>query len=287
MARPNHPIIATPGVPIWNAVMDDLFVALNSALTRFGREPEMEVLRCPPVLSREVFERSGFAISLPQLFGSIHSFCGDSSQHERLTTAIAQGTDWSPELTATSFVLTPAACYPVYPLHTGLLPPSGATVDVSSFCFRHEPSDEIGRFVAFQQREFVMLGELALVQDWFDQWKNRALAFASELLGLTARLEVASDPFFGGGGRLLGARQREQHLKFEVVAPIEGRSIAIASCNYHRDRFGQAFRIQAGSSPAHTACVGFGIERFGLALLSQHGDDPELWPQHVKRQLSL
>lgn len=33
---------------------------------------------------------------------------------------------------------------------------------------------------------------------------------------------------------------------------------------------------------AHSACVGFGLERIELALLRSHGLDPEPWPVDVR-----
>ena len=39
-------------------------------------------------------------------------------------------------------------------------------------------------------------------------------------LGLDADFDVAADPFFGRGGRMLAASQREQALKFEILVQI-------------------------------------------------------------------
>jgi seryl-tRNA synthetase len=101
---------------------------------------------------------------------------------------------------------------------------------------------------------------------------------------------VANDPFFGRGGRVMKATQREQELKYELVVPITSREkpTAVASCNYHVDHFGVAFDIRtADGEVAHTACVGFGYERIALALFNTHGMDPDLWPQDIKRVLEL
>ena len=61
----------------------------------------------------------------------------------------------------TEVVLTPAACYPVYPTLTGTLPPEGRLVDVVTFVYRHEPSDDPARLQMFRQREYVRIGEPA------------------------------------------------------------------------------------------------------------------------------
>ena len=47
---------------------------------------------------------------------------------------------------------------------------------------------------------------------------------------------------------------------------------ACVSFNYHRDLFGRSWGIRTSiGEAAHTACVGFGVERITLALLKHHG----------------
>ena len=75
----------------------------------------------------------------------------------------------------------------------------------------------------------------------------------------------------------MAATQREQALKYELVVPIAslGRSRPRRLLNYHLDHFGQTFGIKtADGRDAHTACVGFGLERIALALFKTHGFDP-------------
>jgi seryl-tRNA synthetase len=100
---------------------------------------------------------------------------------------------------------------------------------------------------------------------------------------------VAADPFFGRAGRLLAASQREQALKFEILAPVRGpEPTAIASFNYHRDHFAATYGItMEDGEVAHTACLGFGLERVVLALLAEHGYALAEWPAEVRRELEL
>ena len=86
------------------------------------------------------------------------------------------------------------------------------------------------------------------------------------------------------------ATQREQNLKYELVVPItsEEEPTAITSCNYHLDHFGAAFGIRTSDGAvAHTACIGFGLERVALALFRTHGLDPDRWPTEVRSVLQL
>ena len=109
-------------------------------------------------------------------------------------------------------------------------------------------------------------------------------------VGLNVESVVANDPFFGRGGRMMAAAQKEQDLKFELVHPVATteKLTAITSCNYHLDHFGHSFDIRTSDDQyAHTACIGFGLERIALALFMTHGFDPDHWPSDVKSVLAL
>jgi seryl-tRNA synthetase len=101
---------------------------------------------------------------------------------------------------------------------------------------------------------------------------------------------IANDPFFGRGGKVQKVRQREQDLKYEFVIPIcsDEKPTAIGSCNYHLDHFGAAFDIKShGGEVAHSACVGFGLERVALALFKTHGLKLGGWPEDVRDVLGI
>jgi seryl-tRNA synthetase len=252
-------------------------------------EDRAEIMRFPPILNRAHFERSGYLKSFPQLAGAIHSFGGNEQAHREVLQAVDDGGNWSAGFPAAEVVLTPAACYPVYPTLAGMLPPGGRLVDVMSYCFRHEPSDDAGRMQMFRMREHVRAATPDIVIAWREMWLDRAQSLAAAL-GLDARVEVASDPFFGRGGKLLAVNQRDQRLKLEILAPLSNaeRPSAIISLNYHQDHFGDLFGIRAADATvAHTSCVGFGLERIALALFRHHGFDRSRWPAAVRGALQL
>ena len=78
--------------------------------------------------------------------------------------------------------------------------------------------------------------------------------------------------------------QREQKLKYELVLPICSveAPTALMSFNYHQDHFGLLFDIETSEGKvAHTACVGFGLERIALAMFKTHGPVMAEWPAAV------
>jgi seryl-tRNA synthetase len=275
-----------PGVYGRSALFEDIIERFDRYVTRVGKPDEPSVVRFPPLLNRKHFETSGYLKNMPQLAGTIHSFEGGQQEHVALIQALERGDDWGAQQRMTDLVLTPAACYPLYPTLKGEQPREGRLVDVFSYCFRHEPSHDPARMQMFRMREYVRIGRPDDVRSWRSKWLDRGLAMM-RALGLEAQIALANDPFFGRSGKLLAASQREQELKYELVVPITSveQPTAVLSFNYHQDLFGGLYDIRIEREAAHTGCVGFGMERVALALLKTHGLSPQSWPSHVKEAL--
>lgn len=272
-----------------SGTFESIAQAFDDLVTRTGAAEQPEVIRFPPAITRAVFETSGYLSSFPQLAGSIHSFQGGDKEHLALMATIEAKGDWTKTQTATQVVAAPAACYPLYPTLAarGPLKADGALVDLQSWCFRHEPSLEPTRMQFFRMHEYVRAGTPEQVTAFRESWLTRGKAMM-ESLGLPLKMDIANDPFFGRAGRMLVNNQRSQNLKFELLVPVtsEESPTACLSFNYHQDKFGLSFGLkQASGEPAHTACVGFGIERVALALLATHGYEPKAWPQSVRSAL--
>lgn len=272
-----------------SGVFEDVIARFDAAITRIGGADGAEVIRFPPGMNRALFEKSGYLKSFPNLAGTIHAFDGTDGDHATLLERLAAGEDWTQKQKLTEVVLAPAACYPLYPViaRRGKLPEAGRLVDLNSYCFRHEPSKDPARMQMFRMREYVRIGTPEQVTEFRQLWLDRGQALI-ESLALPFHLDVANDPFFGRAGRLLANNQRDQRLKFELLVPIESveKPTACLSFNYHQDHFGATWGIRtAADETAHTACVGFGMERVALALFKHHGLDPQDWPDRARRTL--
>ena len=268
-------------------VFEDILQKFNDLVSRVAKPDGAQELMFPPVLPRNLIEKLGYLDNFPQLAGSIDSFTGNDMQARELSSRVNAGQRWEDLLGPTEVMLTPAACYPVYPMFSGLLPNGGRLVTVLGWVFRHEPSDEPTRLQSFRMREFIRIGKPEVVLAWRDAWLQRGLDLLRGL-GLSAQSDVASDPFFGRVGKMMAANQVDQRLKFEIMVPVISREkpTAICSFNWHQDHFSSTFGIRnADSSIAHTACLGFGLERVTLALIKTHGFHPESWPGVVRDQL--
>jgi seryl-tRNA synthetase len=278
-----------PGVYGRGGDFEDVRERVAALVTRAAAVEQPEQLRFPPILARSDLETVGYLKSFPHLAGSIFAFNGTEAQATEQYERASRHEDWSEFQGMTDLVLTPAACYPVYPAIAarGRLAPGGVTIDAGgAYVFRREPSADPARLQMFHQRELVRIGEPQLVRAWRDEWRERAVELLAGI-GLKVKLDLASDPFFGRSGRMLTASQREQQLKFEVLTQIAGPdATAVASFNYHQDHFASAYGIElADGEGAHTACLGFGLERITIALFRTHGFDIPAWPAEVCSRL--
>ena len=268
-----------------DARLEAVIEGVDRLVLRAGMADGAASLRFPPTIPRDVLERSDYLRSFPHLTGTVHGFTGGEHEHAELLERLEQGTGWWRGLQATDVVLTPAACYPVYPVLAGTLPREGRLVDVCSQVFRREPSDDPTRMQAFRMHEQVCAGSAEQCLAHRDRWVDRGLALL-HALEVPGKVRPANDPFFGRAGRMLASSQRELELKLELVVPIAGSPTACASFNYHQDHFGAAFGIHtARGAVAHTSCIGFGLERMALALLWHHGTRPDRWPRPVRELL--
>jgi seryl-tRNA synthetase len=278
------------GVYARTAAFEDVVAGLASLISRH-REPETEVLRFPPVMSRRQLEKSGYLKSFPHFLGCICCLNGPEAEVRGAVERFEADQDWTPALSAADLVLSPAACYPVYPVvaSRGEVPSEGLKFDVAGDCFRREPSKELDRMQSFRMREYVCIGTPAQVEDFRQRWMSWAPDFAGRL-GLTCKIEQASDAFFGRGGKLMAMSQIEQALKFELLVPVRsaGESTACMSFNNHRDHFGTAWNLRNGAGQVvYTGCVAFGMDRLALALFATHGVELARWPASVRETLRI
>src|ERR1700722_7913396 len=131
--------MGTDGVYARTALYEDMVDRLAALITR-NREAGTEVMRFPPVMNRAQLEKSGYLKSFPNLLGCV---CGLHGTEREINDAVSRfdaGGDWTTSLSPADLVLSPAACYPVYPIAAsrGALPKGGLRFDVAADCFRAE-----------------------------------------------------------------------------------------------------------------------------------------------------
>ncbi len=282
--------LGVDGVYARTALYSSVLERLEAYITR-QRAEQTELLRFPPVMSRQQLEKSGYLKSFPNLLGCVCALHGsEASIRNAVENQAAEG-DWTRSLSASDLVLSPAACYPVYPLVAarGPLPAGGLQFDIEADVFRHEPSRSLDRLQSFRMREFVRIGSPDTIVAFREHWLQRAPELAADL-ALPFTIDVANDPFFGRVGQMMAVSQRQQALKFELLIPYTpgAAPTACMSFNYHREHFGNVWNIRdERGAPAHTSCVAFGIDRLTVALFAVHGLDLAQWPSVTREALAL
>jgi seryl-tRNA synthetase len=278
------------GVYARTALYENVIEHLAALITRH-RDPGAEVFRFPPVMSRGQLERSGYLKSFPNLLGCVCALHGSEAEINQAVGRFEKGGDWTTSLTPADLVLSPAACYPMYPIAAsrGPVPEGGLLFDVAADCFRHEPSRHLDRLQSFRMREFVRIGNPREIAEFRERWIARAGDLA-RMLGLPFEIEQASDPFFGRVGQMKAVAQVQQALKFELLIPVRAgaQPTACMSFNYHRDHFGLTWKMaDTAGETVHTGCVAFGMDRLAVAMFATHGVDPQRWPAGVRTALEL
>lgn len=290
MAKVLFRSMGVDGVVARTAMYEQLVEKLASLISS-QRDQGAEILRFPPVMSRAQVEKSGYLKSFPNLLGCVCALHGSEAEISEAARHHEEGGEWTTALTPSDLVLSPAACYPVYPMAAarGVVPQEGYIFDIAADVFRHEPSTNIDRFQSFRMREYVCIGTPDHVLNFRETWMKKATAIADSL-GLSYTLEQASDPFFGRVGQMKAVAQLQAALKFELLIPVRhgAAPTACMSFNAHKDHFGQVWdmKLETGDL-AHSGCVAFGMDRLAVAMFATHGLDVNFWPQTVRTALGL
>jgi len=270
-----------PGVYLYPGSFETIIGLLRTGITALAAGQPFRRLAIPPVISRRTIERAGYVKTFPQLLGTVHSYTGDAKTWGKLMPLVDDGGPWHSEQAISDLVLLPAACYPVYQTLLEQQLDGPRKFHVEANCFRQEATSETGRLRTFRMVELVTAGTEDYCLDYRDHWLKRVESWFTAL-GLDVTIEVADDPFFGPGKKLYQAAQRMQELKFELRVPVAENLVqAIASANFHKDHFGEAFDFTVDGAVGNTACMAFGMERVAFALTHRHGNDPERWPADV------
>jgi seryl-tRNA synthetase len=243
---------------------------IDSALAALSRAEARDEWTVPSALPLAVLERADYFTAFPQWLTMATHLTDDTRKLERIASSAEPARVAAACGQPPTVALPPAVCYHVYAALAGRVIGARKTVTAQGGCWRHEGDRfaPLERGWAFTMREIVCIGTESECIAFRDRGIAVATAYATHL-GLEGELQAAEDPFFAPTGRGRALLQRLKGLKQELRLPIgDGDTVAAASFNLHERFFGEAFDIRlADGSPAHTACVAFGLERWLLASL--------------------
>jgi len=248
----------------------------------------------PSLIAAEVLDRCKYLTNFPASLNLVSHLREDLAvlQDFAKTAACKDGAlHYPPAATSpVDCLLSPSVCFHWYNWlrNTSLEAPRSITA--VGKCFRYEASSLTGleRLWDFSMREIVFVGADHFVLDRREQCVTAA-ARLLDALELEYEITTATDPFFVDSYAVQAAFQQGFELKFELLCPLpySGKKLAVGSINYHRDFFGRSFSIEEGGVPAHTGCIGFGLERLALAIAAQHGPTVDRWPGWLRGRVAV
>ncbi|MDJ0609830.1 MAG: hypothetical protein QNJ67_12705 [Kiloniellales bacterium] len=250
----------------------------------------------PALVDAETLHKCGYIDSHPNavtfLGNMVEDF--DAIEEFRVANSCSEGALLPPHehVHVDGMCLNPAACFPCYPTLRGRRMDEGECFSWLGRVFRYESRNISGleRLYEFSVRELVYVGSESFTQES----RRKSLECVGQLVeffDLDAVVQTATDPFFATVSAARKYWQHSQEVKNEILIPFaqaDGteKLLACGSINLHGDFFGSRFEIADSSGEAaNTGCVGLGIERWVLACFSQHGLDPDRWPERVRESV--
>ncbi len=271
------------------SVRRDIAVSLHEALDRLfaglALNREARLRKYPSMIPLRILEKCRYISSFPQ---NIHLVSEIPHRLEALQKV--KETDRLEDIARLSaFALSPAVCFHCYEELSGRRLHHPLVLTACGTCFRHEAPWRLGqhRLNEFSMREIVLFGGDAYVESMRKSLMDEAWTLF-EALGLSGRIETASDPFYFSEDALKSQHQLMANMKYELIVNVGNgeESFSVASFNHMSDTLCKPFGIvDEADKPVHSGCVAFGVDRWVYALLATHGPDFDRWPHGAGKML--
>ncbi len=243
--------------------------------------------RYPVLLPVDAYKKTGYLHNSPQYA----TFCCDARENIALLEELEKSVgseEVFDRLQQPRHALSPSACFHTYVEYQNKTLKEMSVLTFVQNVFRNEGRlnyKQIGRLRDYHVREIVFLGD----NEFVTQKRNEALQCSINLLkqwGMMGSVLSASDPFVMPKMQMYKKIQLLENSKYEVRLNVStDEQISAASFNLHGTAFSYPFKISiSGVDEVVTGCVGFGLERWVIAFLSQFGAEPDSWPQFIKER---
>jgi hypothetical protein len=238
------------------------FERLDAALLDWARAWRAEEAQFPSLIAAPVLTQAEYPSAFPHL---LLGACACADPARPLGSLLA-----ADNLSPTDWLLSPAVCYHAYARWRDVTVRGDSPLILTARgrCFRREAEFVPGRRqLEFEMREIILCGAPESLVPLLAESRARIESLGSDA-GLSGRWDAAEDPFFLPAAQGKALLQRIQETKTEYLVEQAGNvaPLALASINRHGSFFGERFGIRLpDGSPAHTACVAFGLDRWAAA----------------------
>ncbi len=251
-------------------------LALGASEHQFPTLIDIGTLRCTGYLD-SFAQHANLLCHVPEQLDAVRRFRAQTLECQNCDTIPNDG------LAPADCAASPTVCYHFYRTLAGrTIGDECRSATAVAPCYRYEgrPAGGLHRLREFNMREIICVG----TPEQVTTQRGVLMTLARQMLerfGIDSLICTASDPFFMDEADRKRLFQVGFDLKHEARAhlPRDDSWIAIGSINYHQDHFGRAFDIRtSGGEPAHSCCLGFGLDRWCLAVFAQYGLEPQRWP---------
>ena len=225
----------------------ETFNTIDERFLEFVKDYRTMNVKIPSLISEEVLVKCGYFDTFPHHLTQLNAY-GKNDRDSRKR------------------YLTPAACIHIYPLLKKEFKQDACYTTLERV-YRYENGNfsDKERLWEFTVREFVFVGSETFVKGALNDLKQKSLLFAKEISD-EAELSEACDSFLPSKENVIRQKlQLANHLKDELLLPLEDRKVAVASFNYHANHFSRPFEFDKQGKVV-TGCVGFGMERWMLCI---------------------
>lgn len=270
------------GQTSFNGDLFRLFLALDKQFVDIAKSFGAVEHKFPIFIPAAELQKIDYLTSFPHLATFPVALDSDPANLSQFSETSPLAPNGAVKLTRTQEIkdlLTPAACYHFYVQHQNSVLNAPLVLTTCAHCFRREAYyAPLERQWSFSMREVVCIGTSEEVQEFLQKCQTQVVAKLAEL-GLKVEWLNATDPFFNPTKNPKFLMQKLAPNKTEMI--FEGR-LAIGSVNFHRNYFGEAFKIQRAGQEAYSCCVAFGLERWMSAILHQFGSSRKEWPSALR-----
>lgn len=259
-----------------------LFRFFESRFRQLAADYGAEEQHYPVLVPSELLAEVGYFGHFPQHITFCSHLPGDLPVLEHVAKTEVGVVPEDLPLAPPRHVLTPAVCLPCYRQQRGAVIDGVRTLTMQNHVFRYEGTrfSPLRRGWDFTVRDIVFFGSSDDLTRLRAEVMERAMDLCREL-DLEATIELANDPFFLDASRDKAVYQRMGEVKFELLFPMpNGREpLAASSFNLHRDYYTAVYDTRRPNGDlAESACMGFGLDRWLYAFLTQKGMDAGHWP---------
>lgn len=262
-----------------------LFRYFESVFERIATNLGAEIKIYPVLLPISSYIKTGYLKNSPQYAYFCYGVEENLENLEKLNNKLIKNISINNNLQKMQFALSPSACFHTYLDYQEQILDSEKIITFTQNVFRNEGRfnfSERGRFRDYHVREIVFMGSSNFVNATRSKIIEKTIEFVKSI-GFDYCLVTASDSFIIPKLQKYKNIQKLEKTKYELRLNIDPENdISVASFNIHGTAFTEPFNISVKDvEKTVTGCVGYGIERWVYAFLSQFGDDEKNWPKKI------